>query len=83
MALGLADHVWTVEEFLHTPLLTPLARFDPSGPLAGAGGVAVAADPFAGGTGITHTSAGDDPTTAEHSTVVSTPTHSDSGRFAP
>ena len=34
MVLGLTDHVWTVEEFLHTPILTPLAR---------KGGVAVAA----------------------------------------
>jgi transposase-like protein/IS1 family transposase len=34
MALGLTDHVWTVGEFLHTPLLTPLAR---------SGNVAVAA----------------------------------------
>jgi hypothetical protein len=43
MALGLTDHVWTVGEFLHTPLSTPLARSDPSGPLARKGGVALAA----------------------------------------
>jgi len=43
MALGLTDHVWTVEEFLHTPILTPLARSDPVGLLARAGSGAVAA----------------------------------------
>jgi IS1 family transposase len=43
MALGLTDHLWTIEEFLHTPLLTPLARSDPARLLVGAGGSAVAA----------------------------------------
>jgi hypothetical protein len=41
--LGPTDHVWTVEEFSHTPILPPLARPDPSGLLAGASGVAVTA----------------------------------------
>ena len=30
MALGLTDHLWTVEEILRTPVLTPLARSDPA-----------------------------------------------------
>ena len=30
MVLGLTDHLWTVEEILRTPVLTPLARSDPA-----------------------------------------------------
>ena len=28
MVLGLTDHIWTIEEILHTPVLTRLARSD-------------------------------------------------------
>lgn len=37
VVLGLTNHVWTVVEFLNSPLLTPLARSGPSGPLVWAG----------------------------------------------
>jgi hypothetical protein len=43
MALGLTDHIWTVEELLRTPVLTRLARSDPSSPAPRAHGAALAA----------------------------------------
>jgi transposase-like protein len=43
MALGLTDHIWTVEELLRTPVLTRLARSDPSSPAHRAHGAAMAA----------------------------------------
>jgi hypothetical protein len=43
MALGLTDHIWTVEELLRTPVLTRLARSDPSSPAYRAHGAALAA----------------------------------------
>jgi hypothetical protein len=43
MALGLTDHIWTVEELLRTPVLTRLARSDPSSVVIRANGVGLAA----------------------------------------
>ena len=43
MALGLTDHIWTVEELLRTPVLTRLARSDPSSVVRRAVGVGLAA----------------------------------------
>lgn len=53
MALDLTEHVWPIEEFLQTPIVTLLARSDPTGLLARAGADAVAACPFPGGSEIT------------------------------
>jgi len=43
MALGLTDHIWTVEELLRTPVLTRLARSDPASLANRARGAALAA----------------------------------------
>jgi hypothetical protein len=43
MALGLTDHIWSVEELLRTPILTRLARSDPASLAHRARGAALAA----------------------------------------